>query len=125
MVERGSGAIRAHAELTIAALHALALCERRGRRYEEAALRWRAMLDVPGCPPHLARQATEALAIHHEHRVRDLAAARAFALRSLDGGSAPGWRDGVHRRLARISRKMGCARLPLESACGRASPTLK
>jgi uncharacterized protein len=94
------------ADVRVVALHALALCERRARRYEDAASRWRAMLAIPACPPHLARQATEALAIHHEHRIRDLPAARTFALRSLDDGSTPAWREAVHRRVARISRKM-------------------
>ena len=42
---------------------------------------WRRLLDVPGCPRRIAREAIEALAIHHEHRARDLAAAKMFALR--------------------------------------------
>lgn len=90
----------------VAALHALAMCDRRARRYEDAAARWRAMLDCPDCPSRLAREATEALAIHHEHRVRDLQAARAFALRGLENGTGPAWRDAVGRRLTRIDRKM-------------------
>jgi hypothetical protein len=97
---------RGNAPLRIAALHALALCERRARRYDDAADRWRAMLEMPGCPAHLARQASEALAIHHEHRARDLSAARTFALRSLNGGSSAVWRDAVERRVTRINRKM-------------------
>lgn len=105
MCERATGP-RVSAELKIAALHALALCERRARRYDGAAERWRAMLEMPGCPAHLARQASEALAIHHEHRVRDLSAARTFALRSLNQGSSPVWRDAVHRRVTRINRKI-------------------
>ena len=44
---------------------------------------WQQLLEWPGCPPSVVREASEALAIHHEHRVRDLAAAKAFALRSL------------------------------------------
>jgi hypothetical protein len=97
---------RGNAALRITALHTLALCARRARRYDEAADRWRAMLEMPACPAHLARQASEALAIHHEHRVRDLSAARSFALRSLDGGSSAVWRDAVERRVTRINRKM-------------------
>jgi uncharacterized protein YprB with RNaseH-like and TPR domain len=96
----GSSTVRA------AALHALALCERRARRYEAAAATWRAMLDLPDCPPRLAREATEALAIHHEHRVRDLSAARVFALRSLNQGAGPAWQAAVVRRLTRIDRKL-------------------
>ena len=52
---------------------------RRGRRYDLAAERWRQVLDVPGCLPQISREANEALAIHHEHRVRDLDAARVAA----------------------------------------------
>jgi uncharacterized protein YprB with RNaseH-like and TPR domain len=88
------------------ALRALACAARRARRYEDAAARWRQVLDVAGCPQRVAREATEALAIHHEHRSRDLAAARAFAQRSLDMGMRPAWNDAVRHRLARIERKM-------------------
>jgi uncharacterized protein YprB with RNaseH-like and TPR domain len=92
--------------LRIAALHALAICERRARRFEAAAGRWRAMLEMPECPVHLAREATEALAIHHEHRVRDLPVARMFALRSLETEPGPARQDAVRRRVTRIDRKM-------------------
>lgn len=88
------------------ALRALALGARRARRFDEAASRWRQLLDVPGCPAHLRREATEALAIHHEHRDRDLEAAKLFALKSLESGSEAAWGDAVRHRLARIERKM-------------------
>ena len=65
------------------ALRSLALARRRARQFTEAASCWRALLDIAACPPHVAREAMEALAIHHEHRVRDLATAKVFALRSL------------------------------------------
>ena len=70
--------------LRIDALRLLALARRRTRRHEEAASCWRALLEIRGCPPAIVREATEALAIHHEHRVRDLPAARLFALQSLE-----------------------------------------
>jgi uncharacterized protein YprB with RNaseH-like and TPR domain len=100
-----SGAIQ------VDSLRALALAWRRARRYDDAAGCWRAVLDAPACPRHVAREATEALAIHHEHRVRDLAAARAFALRSLESGTRPASHAAVRHRLARIERKMGSPRL--------------
>jgi hypothetical protein len=93
----------------IDALRLLALARRRARRYEEAASSWRELLEVRGCPPAIAREATQALAIHHEHRVRDLAAARLFALRSLESdehGIPPAWSAAVQHRLTRIERKM-------------------
>ena len=68
--------------------------------------RWRQVLDVAGCPQPVAREATAALAVHHEHRSRDLAAARTFAQLSLDAGMRPAWNNAVRHRLARIERKM-------------------
>jgi hypothetical protein len=53
------------------ALRALALAERRARRYDEAARFWNDVLAVPGCPHQVAREASEALAVHHEHRARE------------------------------------------------------
>lgn len=92
--------------IRVEALRALALSSRRSRRYADAAARWRQLLDLPGCPGAIRREATEALAIHHEHRERDLAAARMFALKSLEAGSEAAWGDAVRHRLARIERKL-------------------
>ena len=88
------------------ALRSLALARRRSRAYDEAAGYWRQLLEVRGCPRHLAREATEALAIHHEHRVRDLETARTFALRGLEDGAKPAWNEAVRHRLDRIDRKI-------------------
>ncbi|MCC7418167.1 MAG: ribonuclease H-like domain-containing protein [Acidobacteria bacterium] len=98
----GGGALR------VEALRQLALAWRRARRHEDAASCWRALLDARGCPPHLAAEAMEALAVHHEHRTRDLAAARALALGSLGRGAQAA---ALQHRLARLDRKMersGC-----------------
>jgi uncharacterized protein YprB with RNaseH-like and TPR domain len=97
----------------LAALHALALSDRRSRRYVEAAERWRMLAAAPGCPSPLRRTAAEALAIHHEHRVRDLATARTYALQSRDDNAGHAWQAAVARRLTRIDRK-------LERGVGRA-----
>jgi uncharacterized protein YprB with RNaseH-like and TPR domain len=93
------------ASIRTSGLQSLALLSRRSRRYDEAAAYWRELLDLPRCPPHLAREASQALAVHHEHRARDLPAAKAFALRSFDA-HAPAWNQAVQYRLARIERKM-------------------
>jgi uncharacterized protein len=90
----------------VESLRALAIALRRARRFEEAAGCWRRLLEEPSCPPPCAREANEALAIHHEHRVRDLAAAKAFALRSLEHGPPPAWHHAVQHRVARIERRM-------------------
>jgi hypothetical protein len=64
------------------------------------------LAETRGCPAHVAREATEALAIHHEHRIRDLDRARAFALRSLEALPAPARVRAVQHRLARLERKL-------------------
>ena len=92
--------------IRIDSLRALALAWRRARRFDDAAQCWRQLTEVRGCPPHIAREAAEALAIHHEHRVRDLAAARQFALRSLEAEVPPAWTKAVQHRLARLDRKL-------------------
>ena len=93
------------ASIKISSLRSLALLSRRSRRYEEAAAYWRELLELPTCPPHVTREASRALAVHHEHRARDLPAAKTFALRSFDA-HAPAWNQAVQYRLARIERKM-------------------
>jgi hypothetical protein len=65
-----------------------------------------------GCPPGYAREATEALAVHHEHRVRDLEAARGFALQALPLQATAARQEAVKYRLARIDRKLGARALP-------------
>ncbi len=92
--------------IAIDALRALACASRRARRYDAAAAYWRRVLEVRGCPPPFAREAAEALAIHHEHRVRDLAEAKRFALKSLEHGTRAAWVEAGRYRLARIERKI-------------------
>jgi uncharacterized protein len=105
-----SAGARGHraAPIKIDALRALALTYRRARRYDDAAKCWTALLGA-GCPSNREREALEALAIHHEHRARDLASAKAFALRNLTGVHGQprqAWRHAAQQRLARIERKM-------------------
>ena len=104
----------AYDPIRIHALRMLALAWRRARRYDEAASCWGELLHIRGCPPLVEREATEALAIHHEHRRRDLSSAKAFALRSLESGAQPAWRDAVQHRLARLERKMALQSLKFE-----------
>ena len=63
---------RAFDAARIDALRGLATTYRRMRRFDDAARRWRELLDIRGCPPQVFAEATEALAIHHEHRLKDL-----------------------------------------------------
>jgi len=94
------------APIRVDALRSLACAARRARRYYDAAACWRQLLDVPLCPRNTAREALEALAIHHEHRVRDLGAARAFALGSLNAANRTSASARARHRLARLERKL-------------------
>ena len=89
------------------ALRAYATLSRRHRRYEDAATAWRRVLDLRHGPPAIVREATEALAVHHEHRVRDLAVARRFALQSLPLQRTASREQAARHRLARLDRKLG------------------
>jgi hypothetical protein len=91
-------------DVRIEALHALALRCRRTARYLDAAAHWEALTRARRCPPALLREALEALAIHHEHRSRDLAQARLFAEKTR---RVAGARAGIDRRLDRLDRKLG------------------
>jgi hypothetical protein len=88
------------------ALHWLALHRRRTRRFDEAAAAWRELSEIVGLEADLRREALEALAIHHEHRAKDLEAARLFTLRALELADDARRVDEVRRRLGRLSRKL-------------------
>jgi len=95
------------------ALRAFAVLCRRFRRYAQAADAWRRLLEMRSCPPALAREASEALAVHHEHRARDLETARTFALRSLPFQSTAARQEALRYRLARLDRKIGSQQIPV------------
>jgi uncharacterized protein YprB with RNaseH-like and TPR domain len=88
------------------ALHAYALLSRRQRRYEDAAGAWQRLLELPDCPKTLAREAMEALAVHHEHRRRDAATARHFAAQALLFPSTSARAEAARHRIARLDRKL-------------------
>lgn len=89
------------------ALRCFAVLCRRLRRFADAAVAWQRLLDLRRCPPHVIREATEALAIHHEHRMRDPQTARRFALQSQRLASTIPRQYAVRHRLARLERKLG------------------
>jgi hypothetical protein len=109
--------------LRLEALRALAIGARRQRRYEAAAARWRELLEVPGCPGQLAREATRALAIHHEHRARDLSTAKEFALKGLELEVEAAYGDAARHRLARIERKISERRSLFPSSPSQLPPS--
>src|SRR5687768_15584923 len=73
---------------------------------EEAAEGWRQILELRRCPQAILREATEALAVHHEHRARDLQVARAFALQSLSFTATRSRQEATQHRLSRLNRKI-------------------
>ncbi|HKT81125.1 MAG TPA: ribonuclease H-like domain-containing protein [Vicinamibacterales bacterium] len=87
-------------------LRALAIVERRSRNFDEAAAYWQQLVDLPGCSGRVAREAATALAVHHEHRRRNLELARSFAVRSMAREAPPSWESAVRHRLDRLDRKM-------------------
>ncbi|HWB18132.1 MAG TPA: ribonuclease H-like domain-containing protein [Vicinamibacterales bacterium] len=91
------------------ALAHLAVLHRRARRFDEAAVCWQAVLDTAGRRrgplAGMAQRAAEALAIHHEHRSKDVATARRYAEVLRRGADGRGERDAVHR-LDRLNRKI-------------------
>lgn len=94
------------AALRAEALRAYAVLSRRMRRHEQAAIAWQQVLDLRDCPPYLRREAAEALAVHHEHRLRNPRAARGLALQSLQMESSAARRRATEHRLARLDRKV-------------------
>ena len=88
------------------ALRRLALCHRRDRRYDEAAERWSELLAVPGLSRRATHEASVALAVHHEHRLRDLPMAERFATRALAHEPQTRRRLALEHRVRRITRKL-------------------
>ena len=97
------------------ALYRLGLRCRRDRRFTAAAGAWRDIVALTELAAHrrtkamsqLRQFAVEALAIHHEHRERDLHTARELALFALhDDPPRPARADDLRYRLARLDRKI-------------------
>jgi uncharacterized protein len=94
------------------AMYRLGVRLRRDRRYVDAAAIWRRILDLKqgryGPRSELLRAlqtfATEALAVHHEHREKDYEGAKELTLRLLE--DAPDDERPRHR-LSRLERKIG------------------
>jgi tetratricopeptide (TPR) repeat protein len=95
-------------EVVAEALYRRGVRLRRDRRFDEAAEAWRGLLGLKGRSEVLRtlRQcATEALAVHHEHRERDYEIARELALTLLEDDTF-GKRDRARHRVARLERKI-------------------
>jgi len=89
------------------ALRAYGVLCRRAGQFDNAADAWQRILAMRGCPPRITRDATDALAVHHEHRLRDFQTARLFAVQSLHLTINAARREAARHRVARLDRKLG------------------
>jgi tetratricopeptide (TPR) repeat protein len=107
------------------ALARWAIFLRREGRFDEAAAAWARVLEcgsLRGRPlTTIERRAAEALAIHHEHRARDLDAARRYA-ETMRATAAGRFVADVEHRLGRLDRKMKAAER--EKGSPQAAPLL-
>ena len=101
-----SASREADIEAPARALGRLAGIYRRLRRHADAAATWERVLRLPRVPDRLLREASVALAVHHEHRVRDLPQAQQFAATALEAELQPARRRAVEHRLTRLQRKI-------------------
>jgi uncharacterized protein YprB with RNaseH-like and TPR domain len=102
-------------DIRIDALRRLAVMRRRQRRFLDAASAWEAVLDA-GVDRASIQEARRALAIHHEHRTRDLDSARRFAESALETEQDPDRVKALRYRIDRLNRKT-------RTGDGRAGPT--
>jgi hypothetical protein len=93
-------------EVRAEALRRLAHRMRCARRHDEAASIWNDVLSLAAADGVLAREAARALAVHHEHRSKDLHAARRFAARAAHAATTEAHRTSARHRLARLDRKL-------------------
>jgi uncharacterized protein YprB with RNaseH-like and TPR domain len=103
------------------ALARLAVLMRRGDRFAEAAMAWEGVVALGGDGAVLSpldRRALEALAIHHEHRVRDLDSATRYAEVLHADASGRQAAEAAHR-LGRLRRKIQAARASAAAAAPR------
>ena len=106
-------ASRADRELRAHVLARLAVLLRRARRHAESAAAWEDVFESTwsrhGLESPLGWRAAEALAIHHEHRVRDLDRAQRYA-QMLERTSRGRMAADARHRLNRLQQKMRCGR---------------
>jgi hypothetical protein len=91
------------------ALRAHAVSCRRARQFDASADAWQRILALHDCPAHITTEATNALAVHHEHRLRDFRTARLFAVHSLQLTLNGARREAARHRVARLDRRLGAA----------------
>jgi tetratricopeptide (TPR) repeat protein len=100
-------------DVRIEALARIACRHRRERRHADAAAAWQQVFNLTheddwgnARAQGLARDAAEALAVHHEHRGRNLEAARELARTALGLERSRRGVEALQYRLERLERKM-------------------
>jgi len=110
-------------------LAGLARLLRSQRRYDEAAACWTEITGLYGVRGGLRQEATEALAVHFEHRRCDLQRAHSYAERARHAettrpGAGRTAADRLERRLDRLRRKLSGARSGGEAVGASPGPGL-
>ncbi len=95
-----------HRDLQAEALSRVASALRRQRRYDDAAEMWERLVELGRPTGALEREALRALAIHHEHRVKDTRQALDFARRAYDGERTRHRQRDGEKRLSRLERRL-------------------
>jgi uncharacterized protein YprB with RNaseH-like and TPR domain len=95
------------AELRADALYGLARLLRRRRRHRDAAPLWHELAKTASPRSALQHEAREALAVHYEHRDRDLDLASHWARQAAAAATSRRRNEDTARRLARLGRKIG------------------
>jgi uncharacterized protein YprB with RNaseH-like and TPR domain len=116
-----AAASRIETDLHAETLRRLAWCRRRAGRIADAVAAWEELAILRRCPALLRREALEALAIHHEHRSRDLSTARALVLDLLGDDVAGRRRELAEHRLRRLERKLEARQAPWRPSLFRES----
>ncbi len=98
----GRGATDVRAE----ALYRVASARRRQRRHVDAARVWQSLLDLGRTPGLFEREALRALAVHHEHRLKDTGLALTFAHRAYAAARTAAGRREAQKRLRRLERRL-------------------
>ena len=88
------------------ALYRVASARRRQRRHVEAARVWQSLLDLGRTPGPFEREALRALAVHHEHRLKNTGRALTFARRAYAEARTAASRREVQKRLTRLERRV-------------------
>jgi uncharacterized protein YprB with RNaseH-like and TPR domain len=121
---RGLEDLRPGHPLVAETLAGLARMLRSQRRYDEAAARWTELAALRGIRVALRHEATEALAVHFEHRRRDLERAQSWAQRARATGHTRTSASRLARRLERLDRKLSEAGTRSEGEGSLPSPGL-